>query len=126
MNTFLRIVATAIATAVAVWLVPGLTLTSDGLGNQILTLLVVAVIFGIVNGVVKPFTTAISACVVILTLGLFLLVINALMLMLTGWLSGQFGLGFHVDGFWPAFFGAIVISVVGAIFSGLLGVEARP
>ena len=62
-----------------------------------------------------------GACLIVLTLGFFLLVINALMLQLTSWLAGVFGLGFHVDGFWPAFWGALIISVVGALLGGLLG-----
>jgi putative membrane protein len=116
-----RLVATAIATAVAVWLVPGINLTASDTQGKILTLLGVALAFGVVNGVVAPIVKVLGACLIVLTLGFFLLVINALMLQLTSWLAGVFGLGFHVDGFWPAFWGALIISVVGALLGGLLG-----
>lgn len=121
MKLALRILATALATALAVWLVPGISLTADTTANKALTLLAVAVILGVVNAVVKPFTQAVSACLIVLTLGLFLLIINALMLMLTSWLSGQVGLGFHVDGFFAALLGSIVISLVSSVVAGLLG-----
>ena len=120
-----RLIVTALATAAAVWLVPGISLTSNDLGNQVLTLLAVAAVFGLVNGVVAPLVKGLSACLIVLTLGIALLIINALMLMLTSWLAGQLGLGFQVDGFWAAFWGAIVIAVVGALFGGLLGSRAR-
>ena len=116
-----RLIVTALATAVAVWLVPGITLTSSDLANKVLTLLGVAALFGLVNGVVAPLVKGLRTCFIILTLGVALLVINALMLMLTSWLAGALGLGFDVDGFWAAFWGAIIISVVGALLGGLLG-----
>ena len=121
MNFALRILATAVATALAVWLIPGISLTADTTANKALTLVAVAAILGVVNAVVKPFTQAISACLIVLTLGLFLLVINALMLMLTSWLSGQLGLGFEVDGFVSALLGSLVISLVASVVAGLLG-----
>lgn len=116
-----RLIVTALATAVAVWLVPGISLTSSDLGTKVLTLLGVALVFGAVNSVVAPLVKGLSACLIALTLGIALLVINALMLMLTSWLSGVLGLGFEVDGFWPALWGSIVISIIGALLGGLLG-----
>lgn len=116
-----RLIVTALATAVAVWLVPGISLTSSDLGNKVLTLLGVALVFGVVNSFVAPLVKGLSACFIVLTLGIALLVINALMLMLTGWLAGAVGLGFEVNGFWAALFGALVISIVGALLGGLLG-----
>jgi len=85
-----------------------------------LTLVGVAVIIGLVNALVKPVVAALSGCLVILTFGLFLLVINALMLQLSAWLAAQVGLGFRVDGFWTALLGSIVISVVSGMISGAL------
>lgn len=123
MQLFLKLLAGAAGTALAVWLVPGITLESTSMTDKIITLLVVAAILGVVNAVVKPFAQVVGFCFVVLTLGLFLLVINALMLMLVSWVSAQFSLGFHVDGFWPAFFGAIIISIASAVVGGLLGVE---
>lgn len=123
MKFLTRLIVTAIATAAAVWLIPGINLTAADTSDKVITLLVVALIFGVVNAIVKPVVTVVSTCIVVLTLGLFLLVINALMLLLTSWLSTQFGLGFHVDGFWPALFGSIVISIVGSLLGGLLNVD---
>ena len=67
--------------------------------------------FGVVNAIVRPVVTILSIPFIILTLGLLMFVINALMLLLTSWLSGQLGLHFHVDGFWTAVLGSIIISV---------------
>ncbi len=80
----------------------------------------VALVFGVVNAFVKPILTLLSLPAVVLTLGFFLLVLNALMLMLTSGLSTTLGLGFHVAGFWPAFWGSIVISVVSTLLSVML------
>ncbi len=77
-----------------------------------------ALIFGLVNAIVKPIVKALGCAIIVLTLGLFLLVINAAMLLLTSWISGQLDIPFHVADFYPAaFWGAIIISVV----SWLLG-----
>jgi len=113
MMTFLvKTIANAVALAVAVWLLDGITLTGDDTGSKTLTLVLVALIFGLVNFVVKPITNMLSLPLLILTLGLFTLVINALMLMLTSWLAGQVDLAFHVEGFWTAVLGGLVISIV--------------
>lgn len=116
-----RFIATALATALAAWLIPGITLDGTTDTQEILTLAAVAVIIGLVNTFVKPVVTVLTGCLVLLTLGLFLLVINALMLMLTSWISGKLGLGFHVDGFWPAFWGGLVISLVSSAIYGIIG-----
>ncbi len=123
MQFLTRLIATAGATALAVWLVPGITLDANDTSSQVLTLVGVSLVFGVINAIVKPLTQALSACLIVLTLGLFLLVINGWMLLLTSWVAGQLGLGFHVDGFTSAFWGALIISVAGAIFGGLLGSE---
>ncbi|CAL8968228.1 hypothetical protein TESS_TESS_01611 [Tessaracoccus sp. O5.2] len=123
MKLLLRLLASAAATAVAVWLVPGITLTADTVQDQVLTLLGVAVILGLVNAVVKPFAAALGTCLIVLTFGLFLLVINALMLMLTSWVAGQVGLGFMVDGFWAALLGSLVISLLSAVAGAVLGLR---
>lgn len=112
MRWILRLLANAAALAVATWLLSGITLTASGAGRKILVMLVVAFIFGIVNAIVKPVFKLFTAPIVLLTLGLFLLVINALMLMLTSWVSGKFELGWHVEGFWTAVLGALIVSVV--------------
>src|SRR6188472_1885311 len=112
MRLLTRVVVNAVALAVATWLVQGITLTGDTEGQRLAALLVVAAVFGAVNAFVRPIVTFLALPFILLTLGLLLLVINALMLLLTSWLSGQIGLGFDVDGFWAAVVGAIVVSVV--------------
>ena len=111
MRFLLRVVVNALALAAATWLLSGITVTGDNAGQQLVTLLLVGVVFGVVNAIVRPIVTILSIPFIILTLGLLLFVINALMLLLTSWLSGQLGLHFHVDGFWTAVLGSIIISV---------------
>lgn len=101
-----QLVFTAIALAVAAWLIPGIRV-ADGQ-----SLVLTAVIFGLVNAIVKPALTFLSCPLIVLTLGLFLLVINAAMLGITAWISGQIDGGFAVDGFGSALLGALVVSVV--------------
>jgi putative membrane protein len=107
----LRVVVNALALAVATWLLSGITVTGDNTGQRLVTLLLVGAVFGVVNAIVRPVVTILSIPFIILTLGLLMFVINALMLLLTSWLSGQLGLHFHVDGFWTAVLGSIIISV---------------
>jgi putative membrane protein len=77
-------------------------------------------IFAIVNTLLKPLASALSCCLIIATFGLFVVVINAAMLGISAWASGQLGLNFHVDGFWSAVFGALVISLVSMIAAMLI------
>ena len=123
MRTLLRLVVGAVATASAVWLIPGIRVVAATDQQYVLILLGVAAIMGVVNAVVKPFTQALSFCLVLLTFGLFLLVINAAMLLLTAWVAQKFGIGFFIDGFWPALWGSIVISVVTSLLGSILGSE---
>jgi putative membrane protein len=123
MKFVLWLVVNAAALGVAVWLFDGITLTADTTGSRIVTLLVVGAIFGVVTSVVRPIVNVLSIPLIVLTLGLFLLVTNALMLLLTSKLADTFGLDFHVDGFWTAVFGAIVISIASMVLEALLPVE---
>jgi putative membrane protein len=107
----LWVAVNALALAAAVALLDGIELTGATTTDQVVTLVLVALIFGVVNAVVAPIVKLLSLPFIILTLGLLLFVINALMLMLTEWISGAFGLGFSVDGFWTAVLGAIIITV---------------
>jgi putative membrane protein len=104
-----RLLVNAAALYVAVRVVDGVTFNGGWL-----TLLAVALVFGLVNAIVKPVTQVLTFPFIILTFGLFLLVINGLMLVFTSTLSGWLGLGFHVRGFGPAFWGALVVSLVNA------------
>lgn len=119
-NFVVKTIANAGALAVAVWLLDKITLTGDNTGREIGTLLLVAVVFGLVNAVVKPIVKVLTFPLFILTLGLITLVVNALMLLLTSWLAGTLDLNFHVDGFWTAVWGALIISVVSWALSVVL------
>jgi len=114
MRIVVWLVANTLAVGVAAWLVPGIRFTDgNGLADYWPTLLAVGVILGVVSSLVKPVVKVLALPVIILTLGLFLWVINALMLTLTGWLAGELDLGFRVgDFFWSALLGALVISLV--------------
>jgi putative membrane protein len=116
----LRLLANAGALALATWLLSGIALTAQTTGQKVFTLLVVALIFGIVNAIVKPIFTVVTALAVLLTLGLFLIVINALMLLLTSWISDQVGLGWSVNGFWTAVFGSIIVSIVSFVVNAFI------
>ncbi|MFG2748161.1 hypothetical protein KPP03845_103906 [Streptomyces xanthophaeus] len=112
-NFVVKTLANAAALAVAVGLVHGITLDEDSsTASRTLTLILVALVFGLVNLIVKPVVRLLSLPLFVLTLGLFTLVVNALMLLLTSWLATQFNLSFHVDGFWTAIKGALIISIV--------------
>ncbi|CAM5480556.1 phage holin family protein [Streptomyces xanthochromogenes] len=111
-NFVVKTIANAAALAVAIWLVKDITLTGDNTGKKALTLILVALVFGVVNFVVKPVVKLLSFPLFILTLGLITLVINALMLLLTSWLADKLDLSFHVEGFWTAVLGALIISIV--------------
>ncbi len=102
----------AAAIWVAAWIVSGITLTGDDWKHKTLTVVAVALVFGVVNWLIKPVVQLFSLPLFILTLGLFTFVVNALMLWLTSWASDKLDLDFHVDGFWAALFGALIISLV--------------
>jgi len=120
MRLLLRLFANAAALAVATFLLQGITLTASTTGQKVFTLLVVALIFGILNSLVKPIFKLVTAPIVLLTLGLFLIVINACMLLLTSWISGKLDLGWNVDGFWVAVIGAIIVSIVSFLLNAFL------
>ncbi|MDR7303241.1 phage holin family protein [Haloactinomyces albus] len=110
-------------TAVAVWIttaLPGVTLGGQDLGTQIITLAVVAVVFGVVNAVLKPIAKTLGCLLYVLTLGLFGLVVNALLFWLTSWVAGRLDLPFHVSGFWPAFWGAIIVTIVSSTLHAIV------
>ncbi len=108
----LKTLANAVALGVAVWLIKGITLTGSNTAHKVLTLVLVALVFGVVNWLVKPVVKLLSFPLFVLTLGLFTLVVNALMLMLTSYLSKRLTLDFHVAGFWAALVGGLVVSIV--------------
>jgi putative membrane protein len=104
-----------IAIMLAIEWVPGIVYSGAWWG-----ILIVGAVFGLINTYIRPFVKLFALPLLILSLGLFTFVINAFMLMLTSWLSGKFSLGFHVEGFKAAFWGALVISLVSLVLSCLM------
>lgn len=102
----------AAAIWVAAWIVTGITLSGDDWQDKSLTVVAVALLFGVVNWLIKPVLKLFTLPLFVLTLGLITFVINALMLWLTSWAAQELKLDFHVDGFWPALLGALIISLV--------------
>jgi len=111
----IRLVVNAVAIWAAVQLVPGL----NYIGSTT-SLLIVALVFGVVNALVRPLLLLLTCPFIILTLGLFVLVVNTIMLSLTVWLSGVWGLGLTSTGFWATFLGALVISIVSSVINLLI------
>lgn len=111
-NFLVKTIANAGALAVAVWLLDKITLTGGSTGKKVWTLILVALVFGLVNFLVKPIVKVLTFPLFLLTLGLFTLIVNALMLLLTSWLADKLDLSFHVEGFWTAVLGGLIISIV--------------
>jgi putative membrane protein len=105
--------------AVALW-VAAYFLTGLDFSGDLVRLLLVAAVFGVVNSLLRPLLTVLTCPLIVVTLGLFTLVINAVMLMVTGWLSARWDLGFTVAGFWPAFWGGLVVGLVSLMLSLLI------
>ncbi len=118
MTFLIRVVVNAFALGAAAWLLDDIRVGGDT-GKQLLTLLAVGAVFGVVNALVTPVVKLLSLPFIIVTLGLFLLVVNALMLLLTSSISDALGLRFTVDGFWTAVLGSIIISIVSAVLGAL-------
>ncbi|WP_037911357.1 phage holin family protein [Actinacidiphila yeochonensis] len=111
-NFLVKTLANAGALAVAILLIKDITLSGGSTAHKALTLILVALVFGVVNWLVKPVVKVLSFPLFLLTLGLITLVVNALMLLLTSWLAGRLHLDFHVHGFWTAVVGALIVSIV--------------
>ncbi len=119
MRFLVHVLVTAASLGAAAALVPGIR--SDG----VLSLVLAALVFGVVNALIKPVLKLLSCPLILLTLGLFTLVLNGVLLLLAARLGGLLGIGFHVDGFWAAFLGALVVSVVSTLLSWLVGDDRR-
>lgn len=111
-----RLLVNMAALWVATRVVPGVTHSGGWL-----PLIGVAIVFGVVNTFVGAIAKILTFPIILVTLGLFLLVINGLMLWLTSRISDALGLGFHVEGFWPAFWGALVVSIVSTLLGWMIG-----
>ncbi len=118
---FVQLFATAAALFIATRLVPGVSMDAGlPVGQYVTNLALIAIIFGLVNAIIRPLIKASTCLVNLLTLGLFTFVINGVMLLITSAIAQSFKLGFHVDGFLPAIEGAIVVGVMSFIFGFLI------
>jgi len=120
MGFLIRWLINAVALWVTTKIVSGIDVTTDSAGKQALTIVLVALIFGLVNAIIKPIVKLVGCIFYVLTLGLISFVVNALLFLLVDWLAGLFDLPFSIDGFWPAFWGAIVMGVVSWLLSLLV------
>lgn len=120
MRLLVRLLVNAVALAVAAWIVADITIEGATRTDQAITLAIVAAIFGLVNLVVGPIVKLLALPLIIVTLGLVIFVINALMLLLTDWIADRFDVGFQVEGFWTALLGALIITVISAILEAIL------
>lgn len=117
-NFALQTVINAVALWVAAWAIPGITFGGGSTTQVLETVVIVALIFGIVNAFIRPILKLVSLPLIILTLGLFVFIVNALMLELTSWLAGKLNLAFHVEHFfWDAVLGGLVVTFVSMLLS---------
>jgi putative membrane protein len=121
MGIIIRLVITAVSLWIATLVIGGIQLTTDSLPGKVGTLLAVAVIFGIVNAILRPIIKTIGCGLYVLTLGLIAVIVNGLLFLLTSWIAGKFDLPFHVDHFWPsAVLGALLVGVVSWLLNMLV------
>lgn len=121
MRFIIRMVITAIALWAAVALIPGIAYDGAWWG-----LLVVALIFGLINALVRPVLVLLSCPLIVLTLGLFIFILNAFLLWLTSQVSGAVGIDFQVTGFWAAVLGGIIVGIVSTVLNLVVGTKAGP
>ncbi|MFD4294321.1 phage holin family protein [Rhodococcus sp. NPDC058505] len=120
MSFLVRLVINAIAIWLASEWVSGIDIATKDDVSQVVVIAFIALVFTVVNAFVKPIVQLLSLPLLILTLGLFTLVINALMLLLTAWITESTSLGISVDGFWTAVWGALIISVVNFVLTAVV------
>jgi putative membrane protein len=125
MRFLLRVLVSAAALGVATWAVSGIELQAGSTWSRVGTLIAVALIFGIINATLKPLIKVVGCAFYVLTLGLAALIVNGLLLWLTSVIAGDLTLPFHVTGFWPAFWGAIIVGLVSWLLHLLIG-DNRP
>ena len=121
MKILIGIIVSAAALGVAAWVVPGIVVTGHGDTSKAETLLAVAVIFGVINAVLKPIIKTVGCAFYVLTLGLVALVVNGLLLWLASYIAGRLNLPFHVTGFVAAVEGALIVGVVAWALNLVLG-----
>ena len=121
MKILIGIIVSAAALGVAAWVVPGIAVTGHGDVSKAETLLAVAVIFGVINAILKPVIKTVGCTFYVLTLGLVALVVNGLLLWLASYVAGRLDLPFHVTGFVAAVEGALIVGVVAWVLNLVLG-----
>ena len=122
MKILLRIVVAMAALGVAAWVVPGIVLAGHSDSSKALTLLIVALIFGVINAILKPVIKAVGCAFYVLTLGLVAIVVNGLLLWLTSWIAyDKLHEPFHVTGFVAALEGALIVGIVSWVLHLILG-----
>lgn len=117
MGILIKVAVTAVSLWIATLLVPGISLGGDDTLRRVITLLLVAVIFGVVNAVLKPIIKLFGCGLYVFTLGLIALVVNGLLFWLVGYIADQLDLPYVVDGFWAGVLGAIVVAVVSFVLN---------
>jgi putative membrane protein len=121
MGFLIKVGVNAVALWVAAWLVPGITFGEGKFGSRFATIVLVAIVFGVINAVVKPIAKLLSFPFIILTLGLFTFVVNAFMLQLTEWVADPLGLSFTIAHFfWDAVLGALIITIVSMVLGWVI------
>ena len=121
MGIIIRLVITAVSLWIATLVINGIQLNTSSVPGKVGTLVAVAIIFGIVNAILRPIIKMIGCGLYVLTLGLIALVVNGLLFLLTSWIAGRFDLPFHVDNFWPsAVLGALLVGVVSWLLNMLV------
>jgi putative membrane protein len=121
---FIQLIINAFAFFVAITILRNHGIDPQGASSW-MSYLVLALIFGVINAVLRPILTVLGCPFIIITLGVGILFINTLLFYLTGLIGARFGFGFQVDGFWPAFLGALIISLIGMFFNALLRNEMK-
>ena len=125
MRFLLRVLVSAAALGVATWAVSGIELLAGSGWSRAGTLVAVALIFGLINATLKPLIKVVGCAFYVLTLGLVALVVTGLLLWLTSVIAGDLTLPFHITGFWPAFWGAIIVGLVSWLLNLLIGDKRR-
>jgi putative membrane protein len=120
MGLVIRIVSTAIALWISTLVLSGITLNTDSTLKKVGTLVAVAIIFGVVNAVIRPVVKAIGCGLYVLTLGLIALIVNGLLFLLTSWIAGVLHLPFHVSGFLTAVLGALIVGVISWVINAVV------
>lgn len=113
MKLLIRLAISALALWLTTLIISGVHVGGASTIKKILTLLIIAIIFGVINAVLTPIIKTIGCAFYVVTLGLIALVVNGFLLWLTSWIAGELSLPFHVDNFWPsAVLGALVIGLI--------------